>query len=69
MTSQEQKHLLVSTNFAHKQRKYSTLCPAYHGSHNAKYFRRCILGKNTISGEESHCMFTLQKQPLTGIVE
>ena len=52
MTSQKEKYPLPSINFAHKQRKYNTLCPADHLISTAKYRRRAQ-SKNLISGEES----------------
>ena len=54
MTSQEEKHPLPSNNFAHTQKKYNTMCPAFHLSSTAKYFRRRVQGKNSISGKESN---------------
>ena len=68
MTSQEEKHPLPSNNFAHTQRKYNTMCPAFHLSSTAKYFRRRVQGKNSISSKESNRMFISRRQPLTGIV-
>ena len=68
MTSQEEKHPLPSNNFAHTQRKYNTMCPAFHLSSTAKYFRRRVQGKDSISSKESNRMFISRGQPLTGIV-
>ena len=52
MTSQEGKHPLPFTNFSHTQRKYNTMCPGFHLGRTAKYFRRRVQGKNSISGED-----------------
>ena len=43
------------------------MCPAVHLGRTAKYFRRRVQGKKSISGEESNGMFISRRQPLTSI--